>query len=285
MMPLTTSAPRPLAAPARSDGPLHADSPWRSIERGSPLPLYQQLKHVLLERIARGEFAVGDRLPGDQALAHRYRLSRSTVRQALRELELTGVITRQRGRGTFLSGPKLRHGPDPGASLDEEMRQRGLRPGWRVLTVRELPVGPEAGERLGLAPGTPAVEIRRLRLADDEPIGLLVSWLPAAIGRRVEPRWLETHGSMHPLGALGLLAGSRAERMLEAVGADAELSALLGVEPGTPMLRVQRLLVGAAGEPLEDFCGTYRGDRFSYRLRGPVSAPVASMTVSGGARE
>ena len=92
-----------------------------SIERGSPLPLYHQLKQVLLERITRGEFRPGVPLPGDHELVHSYRLSRTTVRQALRKLELTGVITRQRGRGTFLAGPKLRHGPGAGAILDEEL--------------------------------------------------------------------------------------------------------------------------------------------------------------------
>lgn len=285
-MPETMPETMQFATPARRpiDAPPQPGSPPLSIERGSPLPLYQQLKQVLLERIALGEFAIGHSLPGDDALVQRYRLSRSTVRQALRELELAGIITRQRGRGTFLSGPKLRHGPGRGASLDEEMRQRGLRAGWQVLAIREVPVAPRAGERLGLAPGEFAFEIRRLRLADDEPIGLLVSWLPAAVGRRIEPGWLEVGGSMHFLAALELLAGSHAERTLDAVPADAELAALLGVDPGSSMLRVRRLVVGAAGEPLEDFCGTYRGDRFSYRLSGPVADPVAPMTASGESR-
>ena len=77
------------------------------LERSSPLPLYHQLKEILSTKIRRGEWKAGDLIPGEQELQSTYALSRTTARQALRELELDGVLTRHRGRGTFVARPKL----------------------------------------------------------------------------------------------------------------------------------------------------------------------------------
>ncbi len=70
------------------------------------------------------------------------------------------------------------------------------------------------------------------------------------------------------LAADNRLAGARADRFIEAIAAEEEEAALLGVEVSAPMLLVQRLLVTAGGRPLEDFRGIYRGDQFQYLTSG-----------------
>ena len=239
------------------------------LERRSDIPLYRQLERHLAARMDRGEWRPGDLIPGEPELQSRFALSRTTVRQALRELELAGRVVRYRGRGTFVAEPKLSHGPDE--QLRESLLSRGLRPGWRLLASGQVPAPAEVAAALGLAPGSPVFEVRRLRLADEEPIGWTAAWLTPQLAERLDPAALLEGGSMHYLAVLGLLEGSRAERTVEAVAADAERASWLGVEPGAPLLCVRRRLCAADGAPLESFRGCYRGDRFQYRLSGKAA--------------
>ena len=125
------------------------------IERNSPVPLYHQLKRLLAGRIANGEWQPGDMLPTEEQLQEQYGLSRTTVRQSLKELEDEGKISRHRGRGTFVSQPKLKHSPDPYFNLTAYLTKQGMRPGWRVLSAGWVPASAEVAERLALKPETP----------------------------------------------------------------------------------------------------------------------------------
>src|SRR5690606_14843251 len=79
------------------------------LQRSSPVPLYQQLKLLLADRIQRGVWKPGELIPGEHELQAIHRLSRTTVRQALQELEREGYVTRHRGRGTFVAQPGAVH--------------------------------------------------------------------------------------------------------------------------------------------------------------------------------
>jgi GntR family transcriptional regulator len=238
----------------------------KTIERDSPLPLWHQLQQLLLDKIDGGVWQPGDLIPGEQELQDQYGLSRTTVRQALRELELAGRVTRYRGRGTFVSAPKLRHSQEPKRSLARTLLRRGMTPGWRVLSHGPVSAPREVAERLGCDPGAEVYRVMRLRLANDEPIGLHVAHVAPAFRRLVDEARIGTGGSMEYLHCGDALDGSRAERVLEAIAANAEEADLLDVEPGAPMLRIQRLLTSAAGDPIEHLCAVYRGDRFEYHV-------------------
>jgi multiple sugar transport system substrate-binding protein len=74
-----------------------------SIDPSQPIPLYFQLKTLLLEAMIRGDYGPGDRLPTEHELCDRFGLSRTPVSRALSELAGEGVILRHRRRGTFVN--------------------------------------------------------------------------------------------------------------------------------------------------------------------------------------
>ncbi|WP_162452325.1 extracellular solute-binding protein [Phytoactinopolyspora mesophila] len=74
-----------------------------SIDPEQPIPLYFQLKTLLLQAMIRGDYGPGDRLPTEHELCERYGLSRTPVGRALSELAEEGVILRHRRRGTFVN--------------------------------------------------------------------------------------------------------------------------------------------------------------------------------------
>lgn len=76
------------------------------------LPLHRQVTAILMNQIANGEFAVGDRLPTEEALCGQFGVSRVTVRLALKELENAGLLARSPGRGTFLKSAPARRRDD-----------------------------------------------------------------------------------------------------------------------------------------------------------------------------
>lgn len=238
----------------------------KRIERSSPVPLYHQLKEILLSEISDGAWKPGELIPREQDLQDQYSLSRTTVRQALRELELGGHVTRHRGRGTFVTVPKLTHSPKPKESLSDSLLERGMRPGWRVERAGDAPAPASVAVRLGVVEGTELHELVRLRLADDDPIGVHVAWLAPRFRDSVDPARFADGGSLEYLRGARALDGSVADRILEAVPAGAREVDLLGVEPGAPMQQVSRLVTTSAGEPIEFLRAVYRGDRFQYRL-------------------
>jgi GntR family transcriptional regulator len=238
-----------------------------SIERNSPVPLYHQLKELLSDRISNAEWQAGDMLPTEEQLTARYGLSRTTVRQALRELELEGLISRHRGRGTFVSRPKLSHSPDPHHSLTDFLLQQGRKPGWRVLSAEWLPAPAEAANGLQLEQGTAVFSLRRLRLADEEPIGYHVAYVSSTWAAAINTDHLEAGGSLHYLNGQNQLAGSYADRTIEAIPAPKTVAEVLAVEKGSPLLMIHRLVIGRAGKPVEELRAMYRGDRFQYQIR------------------
>jgi GntR family transcriptional regulator len=235
------------------------------IERSSRLPLYHQLHQLLLEKIDGGTWKPGDLIPGEQELQDTYGLSRTTVRQALKELELDGRVTRYRGRGTFVSAPKIAHSPEPKRSLTETLLRRGMTPGWRVMERGDFDATEDHALRLGCKLGDTIHRLVRLRLANNEPIGEHTAFVSPAFRHAIDATKVGEGGSMAYLSA-DVLDGSRAERVLEAAASTVAEAEHLEIEAGAPVLRIRRLLVSADGEPIESLTAVYRGDRFEYRI-------------------
>jgi GntR family transcriptional regulator len=237
------------------------------IERKSPIPLYYQLKQLLADRIARGEWQPGDMLPTEEQLQEQYNLSRTTVRQALKELEFEGLISRYRGRGTFVSKPKISHSPDPHFNLSSFLKQQGMEPGWQVLSAKWLPATTEVAERLAIDSGTQVYQLRRLRLASGEPIGYHITHVIPALAKMINEKQLNQGGSLDYLPRIGQKNEIYANRIIEAVLASEETAILLDVVAGSALLMVRRRIFDPEGVPIEDMRAMYRGDRFQYRVR------------------
>lgn len=240
------------------------------IERESPIPLYYQLKELLSGRISSGEWQPGDMLPTEEQLQEQFGLSRTTVRQALKELELEGRIARYRGRGTIVAKPKISHSAEPHFSLTDVLLQQGVQPGWQVLSAEWMPAPEDVAKRLGLEAETPVYRLRRLRLANEEAIGYHVAYAAPAAATAIDKNRLEQGGSLDYLRGDDSLTESYSNRIIEAIPATHEVAELLDVDEGSPILLINRRVIGSTGTPLEILRAMYRGDRLQYRVwQGP----------------
>jgi GntR family transcriptional regulator len=240
------------------------------IDPESSIPLYLQLKTLILAGIESRLWNPGDRMPGDDELCRRHHVSRTTVRLAMKELEIAGLITRYRGRGTFLAQPKISHYPEPPHRLTDTLLSRGIEPGWSLISAEMVAAPGGVASALEIADGSEVFRSQRLRSAGDEVIGIVVAH--ALVGANTVSREsLERTGpSLQYLAGVVSLTGAHADRVIEAVLATAREAEYLEVDAGAPILLIRRTLRDASGVAIEHYRGHYRGDRFQYVASGDV---------------
>src|SRR5690349_13022306 len=147
-------------------------------KRDAPVPLYHQVKMAILREIEAGRWAPGQQMPTENALIARFHVSKITVRQALAELAQMGYVRREQGRGTFAQRPPLEEGPRELTSFTGEMRGHGMSASSKVLEHGIVDAPEDVAFALEIGVGEPVFRLRRLRFADDEPMGLQTAFIP-----------------------------------------------------------------------------------------------------------
>jgi GntR family transcriptional regulator len=149
------------------------------LNRDHGVPLYVQLRELLRSRIQAGEWGEDDAMPTEDVLAAQFTVSRATVRQALTDLVHEGLIVRRAGLGTFPRPARMILRMERFLSFSDDLRDRGLRPGARLLGVR-LTDAAEAPEAVAREFGTSRlISISTLRLASERPVVVFTHLFPA----------------------------------------------------------------------------------------------------------
>jgi len=254
--------------------------PGRPLNPQSPVPLYHQLEQVLVQVIDSGKLGPGDLVPSEHWLAETYGISRSTVRQALDELERHGYIYRQRGRGTLVSARPIYHGTTGVAGFSDDMKSQGIKPRSQVLRLVILPADDELAEHLRIRSAEDVVVAERLRFADDTPVCIERTHLPVAKVGAIAREDLEGGRSLyeHLRERLGIRP-QMVEELLEVVFGDPEDCARLQVPSSSPLVRLQRSVYADTGDCIEYAISLWRIDRFRYVAWRTGSSHIAIRDV------
>jgi len=249
------------------------------------VPLYYQLGTLLREQIQSGRYESGDQLPTETELVAEYGVSRITVRQALKNLEEEGLVRREAGRGTFVTGglplPRELH---MDGSLDD-LISMGLATSVQLLDLQEVGATRRDAEVFG-EDVTRIVQCKRLRFYHKEPYSYIINRLPLSIAERLDDHDWEKGALLESIERrLGLVLGE-ADQEVRATLADASLASLLDIRVGGPLLSVDRVVKSAAGDAVERVHTFYRGDIYSLTVhltRDPKrSRPAQSWTLKAG---
>lgn len=145
-----------------------------------------QLKAVLLEEIEEN-FKEGDALPIEAEIEKAYGVSRITVRKTIEELVKEGIVAKVQGKGTFVQSRKIIQKAGKITSWTEEMRSKGRQIETKNLMIREINPSRKLAEQLDLAKGEKLICLKRLRIADGEPVNIMINYFRS----RFVPGFLE----------------------------------------------------------------------------------------------
>lgn len=232
----------------------------RRLRPGASEPLWAQLLADVRRRLDSGEF--GDAFPTDRQLMADYDVSRHTVREAVRHLQSEGLLTRHKGRGSFVQPLALEQRVGPLYSLFRSIEDQGHIQRSEVLTL-ESAVDGEIAERLGLGRGAKLFHLRRLRRADGAPFAIDEIWMPAALAAplfEVDFEHTGVYGELERLTSVRPIRGW--ERIRPGVPTVDERR-LLGTQAGEPVFVVTRYTESDSG-PLEWRTTVIRGDAYTF---------------------
>ena len=232
----------------------------------SPQPLYLQIKELLRGSILDGTYAPHSKLPSENELIKLYKVSRITVRQALRDLQKEGLIFSIQGKGSFVTKPKAVQDLTRLQGFGEAMSHHGLETYSKVLSSKHVQADKTIAAALRVEKGSAVVEIKRIRYLNRAPVSLDISYFDPVIGERLQREDLVSRDIFEILENNYGLSLESADLTIEACIASDEMADLLKIDPHSPLLRLERLTYSKGHNPVDFEYLYYIGDAYRYRL-------------------
>lgn len=238
-------------------------------DRRSPVPMYYQIEKYIEDLIENKNLKQGDRIPSEHELTEQFQVSRMTVRQAVMDLVNAGILMRRKGKGTFVSGQrKIEKSLNGLNGFTEDMINRGMKPDSRLLDFQKMRPPAPVRKRLSLEDEEEVYAIKRTRLADDLPMAIETTFIPAALVPNLSSGAFNQSLYDYIEKKYGLIL-DHADQSLEAALVTAEEAAILEVPKGSPVLLIERCSYLAGEKALEYTRSLYRADRYKFMIRLP----------------
>ena len=251
-----------------------------SLDRSSPMPLWAQLETALRTRLDSGEF--DERFPTDSELVERYGVSRHTVREAIRHLNKTGILRRERGRGTVINRAEFEQPLGALYSLYQSIESSGVEQRSQVVQL-ETRVDGQIAASLGLAADAPLLFLERLRFAGDDPLAIDRAWMPMDIaGPLLDSNFERTALYDELERRCGVRPDSGWERIAPILPRPDERE-LLKIPRGEAAFFLERLS-SANGRRIEWRTTTIRGDRYRFVSQFEVGVPPSLVAATAAHR-
>ena len=232
------------------------------------VPLYHQVEQVIRHRITTRQYGSGLQIPSEHELGRELKVSRVTIREALRELVRENLLVKVQGKGTFVAPelPKVLQ-PIKYNGFLEDLYQRVEQ--LKVVSVEtaRVPVTDKVRTTLHLPPAvTEVVEIKRCRHVEGEPFSFTVNHLPVDIGERIDPAVLKTVPLNTVLERDLKIPVVRAEETVEAAPANPEVAQQLAIPVLYPVMHVTRVMFTERDRAFEVVETFYRADKYHYSV-------------------
>jgi len=225
------------------------------------VPNYYRVESHLRKSIRSGALKAGDPIPPESQFCQQFNVSRTTVRQALSRLVYEGLITRYRGRGSFVAEPRLEHSK-PFLSFEEEMRARGATTEIKLLDMRTERAEGKVAENLGMAEGTPVVVLERLRFVNGQVVGYEIRYLPKRIGEALTSEEIHNQPLVPAVRRILGKARTRLSLRVTASVARRNEARVLETKVGAPVLVREHTWYFEPEGPMQYGKSVFRGDRY-----------------------
>lgn len=233
----------------------------RTLDKNVPVPLYFQLKTLILDEINNGSYQSGDLIPTENEISEMFGISRTTVRQAITELVHDGHLYRVKSKGTFVSAPKVtQHVLDRYYNYDGDAEESGRKTS-RVQLAKEIIPMPQEMIDLGAGkPGDKVIYLKRKRLVENVPTVHIDAYLVYDKFAHLMDEDLVNNSLRSLMDAKPETRVYRLVRIIEAVPATKEDINILDVEPGSAIQKMTTIRYNDKGEILDMGYAYHRGD-------------------------
>ena len=238
------------------------------LDKKVPVPLYFQLKGLILSEIKAGNYKSGDLIPTENELSEVFEISRTTVRQAITELVQEGWLYRVKSKGTYVSYPKL--GQDFITKIEpfeDQIKRLGMQPSTEVLELKVRKATKDVAKNLEIQVGDKVVYLLRRRFADAVPLVVLETYLPYEKCSFLMECDLVNDSMYKLLAEKGEeYHVTKVRRIVEVAEANAKDVIYLNMKKGKPIQFFESIGYNALDKPLECSYARYRGDRSHFEV-------------------
>ncbi|OOB80397.1 MAG: GntR family transcriptional regulator [Epulopiscium sp. Nuni2H_MBin003] len=246
---------------------MYLDKKIKTIDKSAPIPMFYQLKQILLSDIKSNVYPPGNMIPTERELSEIYGISRTTVRQAVLDLVREGYLTRRKGKGTIVAEQKLTHiFVQTIESFNSEIIALGKTPSTEVVGLKRISATTHIADTLFLETGADVLYIHRKRMVDDVPIVTIITYLDFKrceflLKHNLEQESLYDLLSLNPANKI-----VKVDRRIEVTEAKEQDVKLLGIKQGKPIQLFYSLGKNIDDLPIEYSIARYRGDRSSFNV-------------------
>lgn len=244
-------------------------------------PLYLQIVEKLRAQIVSGKYPPGSLLPSEAALTKDFGVSRVTVRQALAELENSGLIHRQQGRGTFVNAPHVRQQFSHEAqTIVEALRREGIEPDIKIVALEHMKAQPQIASVLGTGEQEVAT-LTRLYLHGGVPITQSTLHLPlplSGVAHMLAQKESVEQTTYSIFESMGLKI-KEAKHVIKTVALDAPTAARLQLRTGDICLATDRITYSMSGSVMELTQFVYPPERMQFEITLPRSSAAKVLRV------
>ncbi len=219
----------------------------------------------------------GSRLPSEDQLVARYRVSRTTIRTAIQSLLARGVVEIRRGKGTFVTQPAITQELTELTGFVEDMQAIGREPSALVLDRRLVAASETVARQLSMQRGAAVARIQRVRLADGIPLSFDETYLPQELGEKFMAEDLENQPIFSLLEQKYATPLFQAEYRLAAVASHGTVARALGIDAGSAIFLIERTTFSSAHRPVDYERLYYRGDHIRFVTRLTRRQPKPAM--------
>jgi len=241
-----------------------------SLNFENQIPLYVQLKNAIKEKIESQTLLPGMKIPSEIYFTQKFGVSRIVISQALKELAYEGLVYRNRGKGTFVSEPKITQDfVQRLIGFNQDTAEKGMIPKTKVLEKRVINADSELSKILRINIGDEIIRITRLRYLvknNDIPNHLSTTNLPLKLCPKLLDVDLTNQSLYSFLRNEYQLFISKGFRVIEAIPADEYQAKLLEIKRGTPLLKLRSVSYIDDGTPIEYYESVYRGDKVQFQV-------------------
>jgi len=237
-----------------------------TISRYQPAPLYAQLKQSILKALSDGILKPGDKLPTEEELCDRFAISRPVVRQAYSELISEGIITRVKGKGSFIREKEIQsHFFQELSTFEDEMKRVGMIPSTKVIT-KEIIKDKKFQDLLHLEANDEVLHICFLYFGENIPMVICDTYVPVELFPDLINKDLEKRPLYHIFESDYNRYIVMARRTVDAIIVSDQGAGLLNVPKGSAIYEVKTIATDIDDRILEYSRAGYPGERNSFDI-------------------